>query len=180
MSGVIIDWSDGPAERDARVEVIRSAWHAAYPHIFTRSEVDAIFDGDVAADASWVGARLVDAGTLGARRDGVLVGLASLGLLRGGDAELAALYVRPEVQGTGVGRSLWDRALAELSGRGCARMEVWTLSRAPARRFYEARGCVLFAEGTFSAAGHVEPAVGYALDLERLASPGAGQSTPTR
>jgi GNAT superfamily N-acetyltransferase len=180
LSAVSVGWTESESEREARVDVIRAAWRSAYSHIFTRAEIDGIFDGDLEGEGSWVAARLAPAGTLGARRDGRLIGLASLGLLRSGDAELAAFYVRPEDQGRGVGLGLWGRALDEFRVRGCTRMEVWTLARAGARHFYEARGCVAFGSGTFTAAGHVEPAVGYALDLSRSASSPRGQSMPRR
>lgn len=181
MSAVSIGWTEDAAEREARVDVIRAAWRTAYSDIFTRAEIDAIFDGEVEGHGSWVGSRLAPAGTLGARDHGRLIGLASLGLLRSGDAELAALYVRPEAQGRGVGLALWSRALDEFRLRGCSRMEVWTLARAPARRFYEARGCVAFAEGSFTTACHVEPAVGYALDISGSSSSSPlGQSMPSR
>ncbi len=163
MSDVAVGWSEGAAEREARVEVIRAAWRSAYSHIFTRAEIDGIFDGTLEGHGSWVTARLAPAGTLAARRGGRLIGLASLGLLRTGDAELAAFYVLPEEQGRGVGRALWDRSIAEFRARSCARMQVWTLARAGACRFYEARGCTSFEEGSFTVAGHREPAVGYAL-----------------
>jgi GNAT superfamily N-acetyltransferase len=180
LSAVSIGWTESASEREARIEVIRSAWLAAYAHIFTRAEIDGIFDGDVEGEGSWVAARLAPAGTLGARRDGRLVGLASLGLLRGGDAELAAFYVRPDEQGRGVGMALWSRSIDEFRLRGCARMEVWTLARAPARRFYEARGCVEFGAGRFTVAGHVEAAVGYVLDISGSPSSTRGQSMPSR
>lgn len=180
MSAVSVGWTESASEREARVDVIRAAWRSAYSHIFTRAEIDGIFDGDLEGEGSWVAARLAPAGTLGARRDGTLIGLASLGLLRSGDAELAAFYVRPEDQGRGVGLALWARALEEFRRRGCMRMEVWTLARADARQFYEARGCVAFGDGSFTAAGHVEPAVGYALNLSGSASSPRGQSMPSR
>jgi GNAT superfamily N-acetyltransferase len=180
LSALSIGWTESASEREARVDVVRAAWQAAYSHIFSVAEIDGIFDGDVEGEGSWVASRLAPAGTLGARRDGGLIGLASLGLLRSGDAELAAFYVRPEEQGRGVGLALWSRAVDEFRLRGCARMEVWTLARAAARRFYEARGCVAFAEGSFAAAGHVEPAVGYALDFSASASSVRGQSMPNR
>lgn len=170
MSGVSLGWTDSASEREARVDVIRSAWRAAYSHIFTRAEIDGIFNGDIEGEGSWVASRLAPAGTLAARRDGRLIGLASLGLLRNGDAELAAFYVRPEEQRRGVGLALWSRALDEFQVRGCTRMEVWTLARAGARQFYEARGCFAFGAGSFTAAGHVEPAVGYAVRISESSS----------
>jgi GNAT superfamily N-acetyltransferase len=181
LSEVVIGWSEGPEERDARVEIIRAAWRSAYARIFTRTEIDAIFDGGIEGEGSWVANRLASAGTLAARRGSKLIGLASLGLLRGGDGELAAFYVHPAEQGRGVGMALWERSLAELALRGCRRMEVWTLARADAaRRFYEARGCVAFAEGSFVAAGHREVAVGYALELEVVVGSIGAQSMPNR
>jgi GNAT superfamily N-acetyltransferase len=162
LSGISLGWTDSASEREARVDVIRSAWRAAYAHIFTH--------GDIEGEGSWVASRLAPAGTLAARRDGRLIGLASLGLLRNGDAELAAFYVRPEEQRRGVGLALWSLALDEFQLRGCTRMEVWTLARAGARQFYEARGCVAFGVGSFTAAGHVEPAVGYAVRISGSSS----------
>jgi GNAT superfamily N-acetyltransferase len=180
LSEVHIGWTESVAEREVRVDVISSAWRAAYGHIFSDAEISGLFDGRLDGQGSWVPARLAPAGTLAARRAGRLVGLASLGLLRGGDAELAALYVRPEEQGRGIGTALWSRALEEFRTAGCPRMEVWTLSRSDARGFYEARGCVPVKEGTFTVAAHVEAVVGYALDLR--ASPGStsGESRPRR
>lgn len=180
MSAVSIGWTESASERDARVDVIRAAWRSAYSHIFTRTEIDGIFNGDMEGEGSWVASRLAPAGTLAARRDGRLIGLASLGFLRNGDAELAAFYVRPEEQRRGVGLALWSQALDEFRLRGCTRMEVWTLARADARKFYEARGCVAFADGSFTTAGHVEPAVGYAVDIPRSSSSPRGQSMPRR
>ncbi len=179
MSDVSIGWSEAVGEREQRVEVVRAAWRCAYAHIFTRAEIDGIFDGTLEGQGSWVGGRAAPAGTLAARRGGRIIGLAGLGLLRSGDGELAALYVVPEEQGRGVGSALWERSLAELRARSCARIEVWTLARASARRFYESRGCLAFAEGSFAVAGHQEPAVGYALDISD-ALPRLCASTPTR
>ena len=178
MSAVSIGWSQGAWEREARVEVIRAAWHGAYSHIFSRAEIDGIFDGSLEGEGSWVAARVAPAGTLAARERGRVVGLASLGLLRGNDAELAAFYVRPDRQGRGVGLALWARVLEELALRGCRRMEVWTLARADARRFYEARGCALFGEGSFVVAGHREPALAYELAIPERPLATGSQSMP--
>jgi GNAT superfamily N-acetyltransferase len=165
LSDLAIGWSEGAAEREARIAVIRSAWRSAYRHIFTATEIDGIFDGTLSGEGSWVPARVSTVGTLAARRGRRLIGLASLGLLAGGDAELAAFYVLPDEQGRGTGTALWDRSIAEFRARGCVRMEVWTLARAGACRFYEARGCTAFGEGSFVVAGHRERAVGYVIDV---------------
>ncbi|HSP64999.1 MAG TPA: GNAT family N-acetyltransferase [Candidatus Deferrimicrobium sp.] len=180
MSEVAIGWSEAVGEREQRVAVVRSAWRSAYAHIFSRAEIDGIFDGTLEGEGSWVTARAAPAGTLAARRDGRIVGLAGLGLLHGGDGELAAFYVVPQEQGRGIGLALWERSLAELRLHGCARLEVWTLARAGARRFYEARGCRAFGEGSFVVAGHREPAIGYALDISDAPLRLLSDSTATR
>jgi GNAT superfamily N-acetyltransferase len=180
LSALAIGWSEGLAEREQRVEVVRDAWISAYAHIFTRAEINGIFDGGLTGEGSWVPARLAPAGTLAARRGARIVGVADLGLLRNGDGELAALYVRPEHQRQGVGTVLWERSVAELRARGCQRMVVWTLARAEAKHFYEARGAVAATEGAFVVAGHREPAVGYVLDVSAARGAGWGPSTPAR
>lgn len=160
-----IGWTDGDWERDAGVHLIRTAWHDAYRHIFTRREIDRLFDGDIEGIGSWVGGRQSDLGNVAARRAGELIGLSSLGLRAGSTGELAALYVTPPEQGRGVGTLLWDRSVAELTRQGCDGMEVWTLARAEAWRFYESRGCRRIGVGTFDLEGHREAAIGYALTL---------------
>ena len=179
-SEVSIGWTESAAEREDRVDVIRSAWAGGYAHIFTPSEIDGIFEGTLDGEGSWVSARARSAGTLGARRSGRLVALASLGLLHGGDAELAALYVRPDEQGRGLGTALWHRAIAEFRAAGCPRMQVWTLARSGARAFYEARGCRPFDEGTFTIGAHVEAVIGYTLDLALPSGSCDGASSPRR
>jgi GNAT superfamily N-acetyltransferase len=180
LSEVDIDWSEGVAEREARVEVVRAAWLSAYSHIFSRSEIEGIFDGSLEGQGSWVAARQAPAGTLAARRGNRILGLAGLGLLRSGDGELAAFYVLPDEQRRGVGTALWQRSLAELRARQCRRLEVWTLARSGARHFYEARGAVAFADGSFVVAGHREPAVGYTLDISEAPASARLESISTR
>ncbi|WFB06786.1 GNAT family N-acetyltransferase [Streptomyces sp. LX-29] len=100
------------------------------------------------------------------------VGWACLGPSRdpdvpAGDAELYALYVRPELIGTGVGRALLTESLARARERGFPRMLLWVLrENARARRFYERAG---FApdgrEQSDEVAGVDVPEVRYALRL---------------
>jgi ribosomal protein S18 acetylase RimI-like enzyme len=60
---------------------------------------------------------------------------------RPGTGELYAIHVDPDRQGSGVGRALMGRALADLAGLGVGRAVLWVLrGNAPARRFYERGG----------------------------------------
>jgi GNAT superfamily N-acetyltransferase len=77
---------------------------------------------------------------------GRVVGFADTGPSRDADAapdtaELATLYLDPQVVGTGVGRALLHDAMADLRQRGYRTAVLWVLeSNARARRFYEIAG----------------------------------------
>lgn len=80
-------------------------------------------------------------------RDGQVVGFVTVGPARedaGGPefGELYGLYVVPEVAGTGVGRQLHDRGVAELTGDlGYGTSRLWVHEANDlARRFYERQG----------------------------------------
>ncbi|MGH2366117.1 MAG: GNAT family N-acetyltransferase [Chloroflexota bacterium] len=79
-------------------------------------------------------------------RDGPLVGFASTGPSRDSDAppmtgEVMAIYLAPEVIGTGVGRGLFAYAVQDLLTRGFSPLTLWVLaSNQRARRFYETAG----------------------------------------
>ncbi len=162
---VEIRWTDPIADRDARVDIVRCAWHAAYTEIFSTAEIDAAFDGDITMGGDWTARRTAAAGTLVAQADGVVIGLVSLGILESGIGEIAALYLRPEWQGRGAGQQLWDAGLAVLEHRGLTHLEVWTLAGALARGFYEHQGCVQIGEAVVWLGTHSVPAVGYGRDL---------------
>jgi GNAT superfamily N-acetyltransferase len=52
-------------------------------------------------------------------------------------AEIAAIYVTPDVWRTGVGTALLDAALTETRARGCKSMTLWVLAdNHRARDFY--------------------------------------------
>ena len=148
-------------DRDARAEVVRQAWEAAYSEIFTAREIASVFNGSTAMVGSWTNRRIREVATLVAELNGQVIGIAGAALLAEGDGELTALYVLPAFQGTGVGTQLWHGCCRELYDLGVGRMEVWTMARAAARRFYEARGCRPFGAGTFSIGSHSEDVVGY-------------------
>ena len=161
-----IRWTEPEADRKARVEVIRRAWHDAYAALFEAEEIEAIFNGEIEMRGTWTKRRSQSAGVLVADAAGEVVGIASLGILEPGVGEVAALYVLPERQGKGVGVQLWEASLSVFRHRAMHHVEVWTLAAAAARKFYEARGCELVGEGEFAVADHVLPAVGYAKALD--------------
>ena len=81
-----------------------------------------------------------------AEDDGAVVGFAVTGPTQDADAdektaEVYAIYLEPERVGTGVGRALFEHAVADLLDRGFTAATLWILeTNAPARRFYEAAG----------------------------------------
>ncbi|GAA2685348.1 GNAT family N-acetyltransferase [Actinoplanes palleronii] len=74
--------------------------------------------------------------------DGRLAGFSYIGLSdTPGAAELYAIHVEPPLVGTGVGRALMIRALAELPGFGGDHAVLWVLTdNRIARTFYENGG----------------------------------------
>jgi len=81
--------------------------------------------------------------TFVATRGGQLVGFASCGPHEADPSrgELYAIYVEPAAWSSGTGRSLMDRAVAELVALGFSDAVLWVLeSNARARRFYERAG----------------------------------------
>jgi GNAT superfamily N-acetyltransferase len=78
------------------------------------------------------GARLLGFATSGPSED------ATLGTDCG---ELYAIYLEPDVVGTGIGRALFAAAVEDLRARKFTRAILWVLEgNARARRFYEAAG----------------------------------------
>ncbi len=80
-----------------------------------------------------------------ADREGILIGFASAGPGRDGlpasTGEVYAIYVDPDVAGTGVGWLLFTRTVEELRERGYDVATLWVLeSNQRARRFYERAG----------------------------------------
>jgi GNAT superfamily N-acetyltransferase len=154
-----------PSEDDdpvIRAEIIHQAWEHAYAHIFSRRELAAVFDGTLEMHGSWTARRTGNAGTLVAQIGAEVIGLVEMALLDGGDGEVAALYVLPRHQRRGAGAALWKAALARFASLHIRHVEVWTMARSAATRFYEASGCTRCAEGEFSIGDHREIAVGYA------------------
>jgi GNAT superfamily N-acetyltransferase len=90
--------------------------------------------------------------------------------VQGGSEMLVAdaLYVSPSHWSTGVGRSLWQAALARLRELGFVRAIVWVLAaNANAIKFYERLGFTLYkgAETTVEIGGKTLPEVRYDIAI---------------
>lgn len=81
-----------------------------------------------------------------AEEAGTVAGFAVTGPSEDADAdpttgELYAIYLEPERVGTGLGRALFDHAVADLRERGFTAATLWVLeTNERARRFYEVAG----------------------------------------
>jgi GNAT superfamily N-acetyltransferase len=136
--------------RPARVEDAEAlaglqtrAWRAAYGGYVEAARIDTAAAGRA---GRWRGALAGEHGTfviVGA--EAALVGFVSIGASRDedarpGDGELHAIYVEPDLLGTGAGSELLLYGEAELA-RTYSGATLWTFEHnAPARRFYERRG----------------------------------------
>ncbi|MDT0449086.1 GNAT family N-acetyltransferase [Streptomyces hesseae] len=166
------------ADTDAVAEIRVSGWRAAYAGIVPRAYLDAM---DPVANAAAHRERLASgsdpAVNAVAETAGAVVGWVCFGHCRDADqppasGELYALYIRPGLIGTGVGRALWGAALEGMRARaGCseARVVLWVAKdNARARRFYERAGCRPDgAERSDDYAGTAVPEVRYVLDPVR-------------
>ena len=130
------------ADADGIARVQDRGWRVGYAHVFPEEAWEHHFSDPV----RWR-ARLEDApprmSTFVAADGGGVAGFASVGPSRdeAGIGELYAIYVDPDVWGTGVGRALIARAEAELRAAGFAEATLWVLDDNPrARGFYEAAG----------------------------------------
>ncbi|WP_223766646.1 GNAT family N-acetyltransferase [Streptomyces huiliensis] len=136
------------ADVDTVAEIRVAGWREAYRGLVPDAYLDAM---DPTADAATHRARRAAAESPAVElvaespADGV-TGWVCLGPCRDTDlpapaGELYALYVRPALIGTGVGRALCAAALESARERGDARLGLWVLrENARARRFYARAG----------------------------------------
>ncbi|GAA0415130.1 GNAT family N-acetyltransferase [Streptomyces luteireticuli] len=149
------------ADADAVAAVRVAGWRTAYRGLMPQAYLDAMDPAVGAARHRTVLMSGTDpvVDLVAEAADGV-VGWACSGPCRDADLpaatdELYALYVRPDLIGTGVGRALYAAALQGARERGAVRQALWVLrDNARARRFYERAG--LAADG----AERVEPVGG--------------------
>src|SRR6186713_2729331 len=124
-------------------EVHVASWRWAYADVFPPDVLDGLRHED--RERMWRDV-VPHGGVVVAEDGGRIVGFASVGPVADGDgpegtSELFAIYVAPDVAGTGLGRSLLDRATDTMRMSGARRALLWVLaSNVQARRFYDAAG----------------------------------------
>ncbi|MFE2162735.1 GNAT family N-acetyltransferase [Streptomyces lydicus] len=164
----------------AGVSAVRvRGWQAAYRGLMPQAYLDAM---SVTADAerrrSWFARRPPEVADLVAEAAGEVVGWASVGPARDPDiapgaeelpaprptaGELFALYVTPQLIGTGVGRALMAAGTDRARAKGFRALYLWVVrGNTRARRFYERAGFVPDgAEEAYEVGGRSVPEVRY-------------------
>jgi len=152
MAGQVTIRRAVPADAPAVARLHIRAWQWAYRGLVP----DAVLDQLPAGSDRWEAHRRATIARAGreertwvAELSGRVVGFADTGPSRDADtapgtAEVYALYLDPDVVGTGVGQSLFSHAVADLQQRGYRAATLWVLeTNARARRFYEVAGWYL-------------------------------------
>jgi GNAT superfamily N-acetyltransferase len=137
------------AAHDARAiaEIHVRGWQWAYRGLLAEEFLMRLsVDGRAAYWRRWVEERQPRSHLWLALRGTQPIGFAATGPSRDAaatadTAELYAIYLEPEVVGTGIGRALWTRAMDGVESEGFRRATLWVLAtNERARRFYERAG----------------------------------------
>ena len=135
--------------RDARAiaEVHVAAWRQAYRGLLPDDSLDRLsVEEREKQRREYLEDPLSEWGTLVADDAGRVVGFSTYGPSRDQDAtdstgEVPAIYLDPDVVGTGIGRELFAETIAALRSAGFTRASLWVLEgNVRARRFYEKAG----------------------------------------
>jgi GNAT superfamily N-acetyltransferase len=123
------------------------AWQWAYRGMLPDDYLDRLAEQVERREQMWrhvIGERQADQPLWVAERDGRVVGLCNTAPARDQPAdtgELLAIYLDPDVVGTGVGAALMRQALSDMRARGRRAAVLWVLeANDRARRFYERFG----------------------------------------
>lgn len=131
--------------------VARTTWAVTYRGILPERVQTTFLSRAYSDDA--LRSRMTDGLLLVAERVGGIVGFANFFRSDRSVAELAAIYVLPEMQGRGIGSQLFEAGVAALPEIERLRLSVERDNLA-ARRFYEARGFMVIGEQIERFAGH--------------------------
>lgn len=167
----------GPADAAGMARVHVLSWQSAYQGLLPQELIDGLsIETRTRQWREWLEAPKAHLNLVACDSEGQVLGFVSGGRLRGDyagfDCELAAIYLLPQAQGTGMGRALFGQMQDLLRARGYQRMLVWVLaSNEAAKGFYRHLGGVeTLAKrvqiGSASASGPVEvDELGYGFEL---------------
>lgn len=154
-----------PSDADACAAIHVAAWEASYRGIMPDEEFrKRPLERRQLQWRDWLARD--DQITLVACGDETVLGFAGARMLDGSegfDSYLAMLYLRPDVKGQGLGKTLLAAIAAELLALDAENMVLRTLRLNPARAFYERLGARLIPEGVNVDAGVFDDVV-YAFD----------------
>ncbi len=154
-------------EADRLREIGKTGWETTYASFIEQPNREKYL-----ASEFWSLERLRDvirdeqSETLVAEVEGIAVGFITLEPIDAETAELTRLYVNPEFRGSGLGRTLWEAALAQIRPRAVHAVLVNVFGDNWAgRRFYERLGFVLTEETTADVGTQTVYDVWYRLEL---------------
>ncbi|MBI1622067.1 GNAT family N-acetyltransferase [Aquamicrobium zhengzhouense] len=139
-----------PRDAEAVACVHHQAWQGAYAGIIPHRALNTMIGRR--GQAWWDNAIRRAASVLVIEMGGDIVGYATLGRNRARElpqeGEIYELYLRPEYQGIGLGKRLFNAARDRLEAHGLSGLVVWALEdNDNALRFYEGAGGRDVAEG---------------------------------
>ncbi|XKE94586.1 GNAT family N-acetyltransferase [Metaplanococcus flavidus] len=119
------------------------SWLATYRRIVPDTYLDQISYG--VREELWNDNLKAENNFVAENDEGHIIGFADGGKERTGkyeklQGELYSIYMLPEYQGKGIGRSLMKKVVEHLKERGYNSMLVWVLEENPSRGFYEKMG----------------------------------------
>ncbi|HYD79695.1 MAG TPA: GNAT family N-acetyltransferase [Paucimonas sp.] len=145
-----------PADAAAIAQVRVDSWRATYRGILPDADLDSMkLDESAALWERILEAKSAAASVFVAERDGAVLGFAAGKLLEeekfGLNAELAAIYMRPDAQRAGIGRRLVGKIAEAHQAHGAHGLIAWVLAKNEiARQFFEDLGAELLIEQPFT------------------------------
>jgi GNAT superfamily N-acetyltransferase len=134
-----------PDDAPQMARLVAEAWRKAYRGILSDALLDNIDDAQRIARMQ----KSIETNTAFwyyvLEADGEIAGVSGLCPLADGDlpgaGEIMIFYVRPDLQGQGLGKTMMRHALGALKDQGFTRVALWVLKdNHPSRAFYEASG----------------------------------------
>jgi len=158
--------ADAPGIARVRIE----SWRATYRGLIPDAYLDGMqLDASTALWERVLGATATKVSVFVMTHDGDVAGFAAGNRLAepryDRDAELTAVYLRPQYQRTGLGHRLVGAVVDAQIAAGATGMIVWTIAgNKPARAFYEQLGGTLLVEQPFQWDGMDLVEAGYGWD----------------